>query len=166
MARPDVLTRRAAYPRSPWYLPRRLSRCQASAPARRYRGCLHFVVRLDQDPREHPQGHLRGCLQHIRLPYAQPVEGDQADSQPSGGVRGYPERWQALCQLRCCLRVMLTQPEWNFGASVDLYLHGLRQRHRLRRSGLSKICLNQFDDLIMNNSLKSPRGECVVPEFL
>jgi len=61
---------------------------------------------------------------------------------------------------------MLTQPEWNFGASVDLYLHGLRQRHRLRRSGLSKICLNQFDDLIMNNSLKSPRGECVVPEFL
>ena len=39
-----------AYPRSPRYLPRCLPRRQASSPARRYRGCLHLLLRLYQDP--------------------------------------------------------------------------------------------------------------------
>ena len=129
-----LLTWYSAYPCPPRYLPRRVPCGQASAPARWYRRCLHFVVRLDQDSREHSQGYFRRCLQHIRFPYPQSVEGDKAYPQPSRGVCGFFEGRQALCQLRVLLRVMLTQQGWKFKASMDLYLHGLRQWHRLRRA--------------------------------
>lgn len=85
-----------AYPCSPWYRPGCLARCQASPPACWYRGCLHIVVRLNQDPREHPEGHFLGRFQHIRFPYPQPVEGDQAHQEPAGGVCRHPQGRQAL----------------------------------------------------------------------
>lgn len=85
-----------ADPRSPWYLPCRLPRCQASLAAGWYRGRLHLLFRLHQDPREHPEGHLRRYLQHLRLPDPQPVEGDQAHPLPSRGVRRYPAHREAL----------------------------------------------------------------------
>lgn len=85
-----------AYPCPPWYRYCRLPRCQAIPPARRCRGCLQFIRRFHQDPREHPQGHLHRRFQHLRLPDPQPVEGDQADQIPSGGVLRHPEGRQAI----------------------------------------------------------------------
>lgn len=85
-----------AHPRAPRYLSRRLPSCQASPPARWYRGRLHIVRWLDQDAREHPEGHLRRHLQHLRIPDAQPVEGDEAHQEPPGGVCGYPAIGQEI----------------------------------------------------------------------
>lgn len=133
-----MLTHSPAYPRPPRYLPRRLARRQAPAPARRYRGCLHLVVRLDQDPREHAQGHVRGRLQHIRFPHAQLVEGDQAHPLSSGGVCGYAPRWQALCQLGCWMRVMLTQRGRGFGRLFFTCM-GSGKWHRSRQSKISRM---------------------------
>ena len=79
-----------AYPCPPWYPDRRFARRQAASTARRYRGRLHVLVRFDQDSREHPEGHLRRHLQHLRLPDAQPVEGDAAHPEPAGRVRRHP----------------------------------------------------------------------------
>ena len=81
-----------AHPRPPWYRPRRLPRRQALPPARRCRGRLHLLRRLHQDPREHPQGHLRRRHQHLRLPHPQPLDRDQAPALASRGVRRHPSR--------------------------------------------------------------------------
>ena len=75
-----------AHPSSSRYRPRRIPSRQASPPTRRCRRHLHVLVRLDQDPREHPQGHLRRRRQHIRIPDPQPVEGDEAHQKSAGGV--------------------------------------------------------------------------------
>lgn len=80
------LTYLIAYPRSPWYWPCCLPRRQALPPARRCRRRLHLFRWFHQDPREHPQGYLRCRLQHLRIPYPQLVEGDQAHPQSVGGV--------------------------------------------------------------------------------
>lgn len=85
-----------AYPCPPWYWPRCLPRRQALPPARWCRGCLHLFRRFHQDSREHPQGYLRGRLQHLRLLDPLPLEGDQVDQESPGRVRGYPARWQAI----------------------------------------------------------------------
>ena len=86
----------SAHSRSPRYWSRCLPRRQASAPARRCPGRLHLLFRLHQDPREHPQGHLRRRLQHLRLPHPQPVEGDQAHQEPARGVQRRPEGRQEV----------------------------------------------------------------------
>merc|ERR1711939_842274 len=57
-----------------------------SLPTCRCRRHLHFLLRIHQDPREHPQGHLRRCRKHIRIPHTQLVEGDEAHPQSFGGV--------------------------------------------------------------------------------
>jgi len=78
---------------SPWYWSRRIPCRQASSPTCRCRRHLHILVRLYQDPWEYPQGHLRRCRQHIRIPDPQPVEGDQAHPESFGGVRWCSSSW-------------------------------------------------------------------------
>jgi len=85
-----------AHPRPPRYRSRRLARRQASSPARRCLGRLLCLVRQHQDAREHAQGHLCRHHQHLRLPDAQPLEGDQAHPIPARGVLGCSPRGQAL----------------------------------------------------------------------
>ena len=80
------LTSDAAHPCSPWYRPCRLARCQASSPACRCPGRILRLVRFDQDPRKHSQGHLRRSHKHLRFPHPQPVEGEQDLAKPVGGV--------------------------------------------------------------------------------
>merc|ERR1712225_131202 len=77
---------RQTYPSSPWYRSCRIPSRQASSPTCRCRRHLHFLLRIHQDPREHPQGHLRRCRKHIRIPHTQLVEGDEAHPQSFGGV--------------------------------------------------------------------------------
>jgi hypothetical protein len=76
-----------AHPRSSRHRPRGLPGRQAPPPTRRRRRHLHLLFRLDQDPREHPQGHLRRRRQHVRIPDPKPVEGDEAHPESPGGVR-------------------------------------------------------------------------------
>jgi hypothetical protein len=87
-----------AHPRSSRYWPRCLARRQASPPTGRRRRHLHLLFRLHQDPREHPQGHLRRRRQHIRIPHPQPVEGDQAHPESAGGVRRRPARREEILE--------------------------------------------------------------------
>ena len=72
---------------SPWNWSGRLPRRQASSPARWCSGCLHRLLRIYQDSREHPQGYLFCRRKHLRFPDAQPLEGDQAAKEPPRGVR-------------------------------------------------------------------------------
>lgn len=75
-----------AHPRPPRYWPSRFPSCKASSPARRRPGRLHILSWLHKNSRKHPQSDLRGCGQHLRLPYTEFVEGDQVESEPAGGV--------------------------------------------------------------------------------
>jgi len=96
-----------AHSRSPWYRPCRLARRQASSPACWCPRCLHCLCWFHQDPREHPQGHLRCRVKLLRFLDTQSVEGDQADPQPVGGVqRRSPGRKEVLdCGRRNISRV-------------------------------------------------------------
>ena len=80
-----------AHPRPPRYRPSGFPSRQASPPTRRRPRRLHFLRRLYKDTREHPESHLRGRGQHVRFPNAEPVEGDEAQSKPAGGIRRRPE---------------------------------------------------------------------------
>lgn len=91
-----VLIQFAAYPRPSWYSDRRIPCCQASPTACRYRGRLHFVVWFHQDPREHPEGYICRYLQLVRILNTQPVDRDEVDQKPAGGVRGYSPRRKAI----------------------------------------------------------------------
>jgi len=71
----------------PWNRPGRLPCRQASSPARWCPGRLHRLLRIYQDPREHPQGYLLCRRKHLRFLDAQPLEGDQAAEESSRGVR-------------------------------------------------------------------------------
>lgn len=78
------LTASTAHSRAARHRYRRVSRRQAPPPIGWCARRLQFLVWFDQDAREHAQGYVCGRRKHIWLPDAQPLERDEADSQPIG----------------------------------------------------------------------------------
>ena len=75
-----------AHPRTPRDRPRSIPRRQAPTAARRRIRRIHKLSRVHKNTREYTQSYVRSSGQYVRVLDAESVEGDEADSEPVGGI--------------------------------------------------------------------------------